>query len=102
MAQKGNAEADLNYVLRVLVHTQAIEVDWYGVAGVTKGPDQDRGPANRRLVYICFPLLCLCNHLSSTYDIRPLLLIFDLLPTAQRLSLSTALFRTIQIYHNSL
>lgn len=54
MAQKGNCEADLNYVLKVLVHTQAIEVDWYGVAGVTKGPDQDRGPANRRSVCISF------------------------------------------------
>lgn len=52
MAQKGNHEADLHYVLRVLMFTQAIEVDWYGVAGVTKGPDQDRGPANRRFVSI--------------------------------------------------
>lgn len=50
MTQGKNSEPDLHYILRVLVHSPALEVDWYGVAGVTKGPDQDRGPANRRLV----------------------------------------------------
>lgn len=52
MTQKTVLEADLNYVFRVLGHAKDIDVDWYGVAGVKRGPDQDRGPANRRYVVI--------------------------------------------------